>query len=99
MGNKKDPARGTGFFAPAEGYRSVAHLLDRAFSLGRRCEKFSSHGNIWIKKLVPRVPTELRRLEDRPPAFGRHGVSILNTTSFDGILSENSIRLGIRIVR
>jgi hypothetical protein len=46
MGNKKDPARGTGFFAPAEGYRSVAHLLDRAFSLGRRCEKFSSHGNI-----------------------------------------------------
>jgi hypothetical protein len=41
MGNKKDPARGTGFFAPAKGYRSIAH-----FSLGRRCEKFSSHGNI-----------------------------------------------------
>jgi hypothetical protein len=33
MSNKKDPARGTGFFAPAEGYRSVAHLLDRVASV------------------------------------------------------------------
>jgi hypothetical protein len=30
MGNKKNPARGTGFFASVEGYRSIAHLASVA---------------------------------------------------------------------
>jgi hypothetical protein len=37
---KKNSARGTGFFATAEGSRSVVHLLGRALSLGHRCGKF-----------------------------------------------------------